>query len=184
MSRIGKCLVAHPNLTSDNWFYRTVIYIYEDNERVGTLGLCLNVPTTATVKAVLHSKGILYPEGTTQVHKGGPVNEHALFLLHTDEWSTGNTIQAGHGYLISSHEQMLEKIAMGDEPAYWRMVAGLCGWTPGQLDAELRGEPPYTSEHSWLICDATDELLFLYDAEEQWQKAVEMSSSQLFDQYF
>lgn len=184
MSRVGQCLIAHPNLTSENWFHRTVIYIYEDSKNLGTLGLCLNVPTTATVKTVCHNKGILYPEGITQIHRGGPVNQHALFLLHTDEWGTGNTIDAGSTYSISSHENMLEKLAMGDQPAYWRLFAGLCAWQPGQLDAELQGQPPYTSENSWLTCQATDRLLFSVDSDEQWEMALENSSSELFDQYF
>ena len=183
MSYVGKCLVAHPNLPSTNWFHNTVIYIYQEHARLGTLGLCLNVPTTASVRALLNTKGIIYPEGISQVHKGGPVNEQAIFLLHSDEWESGNTISAGPGYRLSSDEKMLELLSNGYQPAYWRMFVGICGWGPGQLEAELKGTFPYTKENSWLVCNASDELLFGTDSEKQWTKALEISSSQMFDQY-
>ena len=44
-SRVGKLLIAHPNLPSDNWFNRTVIYVYNESPQQGTLGVTLNVPT-------------------------------------------------------------------------------------------------------------------------------------------
>lgn len=184
MSRVGQLLIAHPNVPEDNWFHQTVIYIHEDNDRIGSVGLTINVPTTATVKALLNAKGILYHEGVSQVFKGGPVNESAIILLHTDEWESHNTTTAGQGYRISSDDHMMEKISSGDAPAYWRMFVGLCGWAPGQLDMELQGIFPYTASNSWLTCRANDDILFLTEPEEVWEKSVEMASNQMFNSYF
>ena len=66
---------------------------------------------------------------------------------------------------------------------YWRPYVGLTAWEPGQLDAELNGRFPYTQAHSWLTCDATDELLFGVHGHDQWKAAVEFASTQMIDSW-
>lgn len=183
MSRAGQILIAHPNLPETNAFYRTVIYIYQDNA-LGTVGVVLNRSSAFTIKELCEDKGIEYAGSNRMLYFGGPVNKTALVLLHSDEWHSGNTVEAGAGLLASSDDQMLERIGMGDYPAYWRVFAGLSAWAPDQLNMELRGQFPYSPEYSWLTAQANDSIIFDYDGEKQWEKAVELASSQLFDQYF
>jgi putative transcriptional regulator len=182
-NRVGKLLVAHPNLPDDDWFRKTVIYIYSENEQ-GTLGVALNVETTTTTKKLCYDKGILYPSEHPRIYKGGPVVEQNILMLHSDEWSSRNTTHAGPRYRLSSDTVMLERLSMGDQPAYWRLLLGLCAWAPGQLDLELSGQFPYTAENSWLICDANDDIMFNYSGEEQWKAAVELCSHQMINQFF
>ena len=85
---------------------------------------------------------------------------------------------------VSSDNLMFEKLSMGDEPMYWRLFGGMCGWAPGQLDAEMKGEWPYRPENSWLIADATDTFIFSQEGDKQWQMAFELSGNQMFDQYW
>lgn len=183
-SRVGKLLIAHPNLPKDNWFYRTVIYVYNESPQQGTLGVTLNVPTTTSFKRLCYDKGVIYPSETPAVHKGGPVNETAIVMLHTDEWISKNTIPAGPAYNMSSDEVMFERLSMGDVPVYWRTFLGLTAWAPGQLEAELNGTFPYTAANSWLICDANDDILFNYNGEEQWKEALDLCSRQAIQNYF
>jgi putative AlgH/UPF0301 family transcriptional regulator len=183
-SRVGKLLIAHPNLPKDNWFCRTVVYIYNESPQQGTLGVTLNVPTTTPFKRLCYDKGVIYPSENPSVFKGGPVSEQSIVILHTDEWHSKNTIQAGPAYRLSSDEVMFERLSLGDTPVYWRPFLGLTAWAPGQLDAELTGTFPYTAANSWLICDATDDILFNYTGEEQWKAAVELCSHQMINQFF
>ena len=182
-SRVGKLLVAHPNLPENDWFRRTVIYIYNDNDQ-NTLGVALNVETSTSVKKLCYDKGIIYPSEYPSVYKGGPVQQNTVLMLHTSEWISQNTISAGPGYHLSSDSVMFERLSLGDQPAYWKMCLGLCAWAPGQLDAELSGKYPYDSSNSWLICDANDDIIFNHDGEEQWKAAVELSSYQMINQFF
>jgi putative AlgH/UPF0301 family transcriptional regulator len=76
---------------------------------------------------------------------------------------------------------MFQKLSMGDQPSYWRMFTGVASWAPGQLEAELEAQPPFRKEHSWLIAEPNDELLFENDSDTQWQAAVDLSAKQLFD---
>ena len=184
MSRVGKILIAHPNLPSSDWFHKTVIYIYTEKEEDGTLGLCLNMPSRTRLKDLCADKGIIYPEGYTYVNLGGPVSQSSVIMLHTDEWASANTIEGGPGYRLSSDLQMFESLSLGDQPAYWKVFSGLCAWGPNQLDMELAGKFPYDNKNSWLTATANDDILFNYDGEEQWEKAVELSSQQMIDSYF
>ena len=112
--RVGKLLIAHPNLPGDNWFHRTVIYIYNDSPQQGTLGITLNVPTNIPFKKLCYDKGIIYPSEYPVVHKGGPVSESSIVILHTDEWNSRNTIPAGPRYRLSSDTEMFSKKAVYD----------------------------------------------------------------------
>jgi len=183
-SRIGTLLISHPNLTSADWFYRSVIYIYADSEKDGTLGICFNKDSDFTLQQLCTDKGIIYPESYTRINQGGPVSQSSVIMFHTHEWFSSNTIEAGPGYCLSSDLMMFEKLALGDQPAYWKIFSGLCAWGPGQLDKELQGQFPYKPTNSWLTATASDSILFEYEGEEQWEKAVELSSQQMIDSYF
>jgi putative transcriptional regulator len=183
-NRVGKLLIAHPNLPEDNFFHKSVIYIYTESDELGTLGLVLNKSTGTTVRHVAQRRNVLFPYRKPEVYKGGPVSEHALILFHTAEWRGTNTTSAGPGYCLTSDNYMFERIAMGDQPAYWKMCLGLCGWKPGQLDMELAGQFPFDAANSWLTADANDHILFNLDGEKMWNEAVKLSSEQMFSTYF
>ena len=183
MNRIGKLLIAHPNVEKENIFARTVIYLYQDDPEQGSLGVILNKPSRFRISDVCAEKNIVFGDTTKRVYHGGPVNQQALVLLHSDDWQSANTANAGNNLCVSSDNTMLEKIATGNEPAYWRLFGGMCGWAPGQLDAELSGQWPYRPENSWLIAQANDELVYDYDGKAQWTNLVETSSQQMFDKY-
>jgi len=171
----GKLLVAHPSLT--DFFSRTVIFIYQDDPKQGTLGLILNKPTRIKVADIVNEKGLGYG-GTEYVYKGGPVNENAVFLLHEDNWYASNTFQIGNtGLAITSDQLMMEKLSIGDYPVGWRMCTGVAGWRPGQLQQEMN------SVYGWLTCDADCSIVFAKDGERQWNKALQICANQTIDQY-
>ena len=86
-------------------------------------------------------------------------------------------------YCVTSDKFMLEKMATGTPPVHWRMVSGVSGWGPGQLEAELEGSGPFV-EKSWLTLPATDSILFEYDGDRQWQKGIDLCSQQMIERYF
>ena len=142
----------------------------------------LNKPSSFPVNNIFRAKG--FESNVMQnIYKGGPVHERAVSLLHTSEWYSSNTTPAGN-YNITSDDLMIEKMSMGNMPVMWRMVSGICGWAPGQLHAEINGQQPFQPDKSWLTLHPTDSIMFEYDGEEQWQRAIEMSSTQMINQYF
>ena len=182
--KVGSILVAHPNMNPKNSFAQTVIYLYEDNSKMGTIGLVVNKPSRYTINDLCVQMKIgTYPYDH-KVYRGGPLAERNLLLLHTDEWSSTNTIPIGDGYAITSDTLMLEKLMQGNHPTWFRLCSGISSWAPGQLDMELKGQYPYTAENSWLTGKATDAVLFGESGEKQWQEALDLCSAQMIDKFF
>jgi putative transcriptional regulator len=182
MSRVGKLLVAHPNFPENSPFCKTVIYIYDDNEVSGTLGFVLNRPTVSLTD-LCEDNGIMFPDTEPRLHLGGPVQTSALSILHSDDWCSTNTGFAGKRLFVSSDNLMLNKIAAGNEPLYWRAFAGRSTWVPGQLDAEIAGSRPY-AKNTWILADADEDVLFNYNGDDQWIKAVDLCSQQTINHFF
>lgn len=179
MDLTGKLLVAHPSLKGA-LFSHSVLFIFEHSAN-GAQGFVLNKSIGYPVSDIFESNGLIIDTNDT-VYKGGPINERSLSLFHTGEWLSSNTYPVGD-YCVSSDKFMLEKMASGPAPVYWRMVSGISGWAPGQLEAEIEGQGPFT-EKSWLTLDPNDSIMFDYDGEEQWNKAIEMCSQQMINSFF
>ena len=179
----GTLLVAHPRLPLGNPFKETVIYVTQDNSNA-TIGLVLNVNSNTSVQKICNEKGILFTDGRPKIYKGGPINSTALMMLHSNEWSSEHTTEAGLSYSVSSDTFMFEKIGQGDYPLYYRIFAGITAWQPGQLNAEVKGAGPYTGTQSWLLVKPDDEIMFGSQGAEQYQQALNLCSQQTFDRYF
>ena len=179
-----KILISHPKCPSGTIFHKAVIYIYQHNEQNGTLGVILNKPSRFTVQDICADKKYPWAGPTPPVYHGGPVNSNALVMLHTDDWASTNTIRSSHNLMISSDNEMLLQLGQNNQPKNWRLFAGLSGWAPGQLEAELSGKWPYKPENSWLIATPTAELLLQTRYNVLWEHAFKISSSQMFAEYF
>lgn len=184
MSFQGKCLISHPNVPQNSVFHKSVIYIHQDDPNIGTLGLILNKMSGFTVSDVCAEKGITFGDINQKVFHGGPINEQALQLLHTNDFMSSNTQSAGKNLLVSSDNFMLQKLGAGNQPAWWRLFGGMAGWAPGQLNAELKGEWPYRPENSWLIADLNEDQIFGIAGEKQWLVAFEVCSKQTINSWF
>lgn len=184
MSYLNKILLAHPNLKYP-LFKHSVIFIYEESHR-GHCGVILNKPILdLCFNDVCESKGIIaYNNRDIKVRQGGPSAETAILTLHTEDWNSDNTHYVGHGLCISSDNQMINKIADGNEPYNWRIFTGICTWAPNQLEKEINGEEPYRPEQGWQVLEYDPELIFSWDEYEQWERGVEIASSQMLQQYF
>ena len=176
----GKILVAHPELRGP-MFQRSVIFVMEHSPDRGAQGLILNKTIGYPVEQIFSNNGLTI-DSRDVVHKGGPLNERSISLFHTGEWVSSNTYPVGN-YCVSSDKFMLEKMATGPAPVYWRMVSGVSGWAPGQLEAEIEGKGPMM-EKSWLTLPPNDSILFEYDGEEQWQRCLELATKQMVNYYF
>ena len=170
-------------MRSDSTFDRSVVYLYEESPQ-HVAGLVINKPTRTKLQKIFQVKGFKTINISDLVYSGGPVNQGALVLLHTDEWQSKNTAEAGRGYRISSDDLMLEKLSQGNAPIHWRMMSGFSAWAPNQLNMEINGVFPYKLENRWLTCKANDSIIFEYDGEEQWQKCLSLATKQMVDNYF
>ena len=173
----GKLLVAKPHTMRDPRFQKSVVYVYEQQDQV-IIGLCLNKHTNMSVADIHSMRGTINSGAVDKLYRGGPVSEQSLLLLHTDDWSSTNTIQATHGNCVSSDELMLDKLASNNLPKCFRLFSGMSTWVLPQLHEEIY------RQKAWLVVDPSKEIFFNFDGEEQWNKAIELASTRMLETYF
>jgi putative transcriptional regulator len=175
MNLTGKLLIAPPNVRGNFW-QKTVIFVTEDHAR-GSMGVVLNKQSKMTIREFAEQCNVdIDIEGF--VYVGGPVNVKALTLLHSSEWKTNNTMQVNDQFSISSSQELLQRLAMGDHPKHWRLLVGLCAWAPDQLSNEIKGTPPYNHDFSWLTATPNYTSVFGLDTQDQWTQSIEQSGTE------
>lgn len=181
MDYTGKILVAPP-LNDDEFFEKSVVFIYDQNSR-STTGVITNKPSNKTLKELCHFNDLKY-SGREKIYIGGPVNPSALIMLHTTDWTCSNTIEIHDNWRVSSDQSMLPRLAAGDKPKFWRLFLGMCGWTAGQLEGEITGNPPWSRSSSWLVGSPTTDLLFFKHPDKVWSMAISSCGQEMVDSFF
>lgn len=170
----GYLLISPPGIP-DRRFANTVIYI-SSHTPAGAWGMALNRPIDhVSVREVMDK--LNYPVGLEGVvHAGGPVDHTIVHFLHSNDVMTGNTIMDERGICTSGDTDFIQLLLNGHKPEKCRVFLGACTWAPGQLENELFGEKPYSTEHSWLIAPPIPSVVFEFDGLEQWHAAVDLAA--------
>jgi putative transcriptional regulator len=172
MNLIGNLLIAPPAVKGNFW-YKTVIMITE-HHAAGSVGLVLNKRSQMSIPEFGEQLGFQI-DVPGFVYLGGPVNVKSLSFLHSNEWVSKNTHRINDKFSISSADDILPRLAMGDRPQQWRLFLGMCGWAQGQLHGEIKGMPPWNQQHSWCLATADEELVYGSDNKDQWCNALDRS---------
>jgi putative transcriptional regulator len=164
-SLAGQLLVATPDLHDPN-FDHTVIYMVRHDAN-GAMGLVVNDPIRDVPLATVFEQAGLDPAGvagTIHLHAGGPVQRTRVFVLHTDDYATPDTLRVGGGLAVTSHVDILRAVAAGTGPRRALFVVGYAGWGPGQLDAEL-------SAGAWVHATSDEGIVFDQADQTKWHRA-------------
>ena len=175
MNLAGNLLIAPPAVKGNFW-YKTVVMVTEHHAQ-GTVGLVLNKRSNVSLKEFGEQVGYRL-DIPGFVYMGGPVNTKNLCFLHSNEWACNNTLRVTNEFSLSSSEDILPRLSLGDCPIYWRLFLGLCGWAPGQLQGELNGDPPWNRAHSWCTSSTDFDLVFGSDNKDQWCSALDRSAQE------
>lgn len=172
MDIVGNLLIAPPAVKNNFW-HKTVILVTEHHAH-GSVGLVLNKRSQMSIPEFSNQLGydIALPGF---IYVGGPVSPKNLSFLHSNDWHCSNTMRINDDLFVSSSLDMLPRMAAGDTPEYWRICLGLCGWGPGQLDAEIQGTPPWKHANSWCVANSSLDLIFGNDHTDQWCSALDRS---------
>ncbi|HTH49143.1 MAG TPA: YqgE/AlgH family protein [Candidatus Limnocylindria bacterium] len=147
-----------------SYFNRTVVLICEHTSE-GALGLVLNRPSEAKLGEIIDRQLPESISGCT-LFGGGPVQPSALTFLHSDEYLPASNVLDN---LVMSHD-LDELIDLGQSwspTKQLRVFAGYAGWSPGQLDNEMRRE-------SWLTHPASVDLVFRTPPESLWRHVISL----------
>ena len=169
----GQLLVATQQMP-DPTFGQTVIYMVEHNDK-GALGLVLNRPLGTASVASLYDRMGLDSEGVSgevKVHSGGPVEPGTVFILHEDSYRSDETAPLAEGLAITTHPNILAKIADGSGPSAYLFALGYAGWAPGQLEQEIGNQ-------DWVAVELNHEILFDPDDQSKWDRAIALYAIEL-----
>jgi len=162
----GKCLVAMPGM-SDPRFVRSVIYLCAHTAE-GAMGLVINraIPDFSFPE-LLDQLSISSTPLCDQivVQFGGPVESQRGFVLHTADYVHDGTLVVDDSVALTATLEVLRDIAGGTGPRHTLMALGYAGWSPGQLDDELR-------RNVWLTVDSDEELVFAGDLDGKYERAL------------
>lgn len=173
----GKLLVARPHVMRDPNFAESVVYLYEQRDNI-IIGLCLNKPTTMSIATLQEMRGRYNSGALGFLHKGGPVSEQSLLLLHTDDWNSQNTLPIGNNLCISSDELMLDKISEGNTPTGYRLMSGMSTWSVKQLENEIH------THNAWLVVEPSESIFFNDDSDAQWKEGIKLASTRMVESLF
>jgi putative transcriptional regulator len=141
-----------------SFFQRTVVLVCR-HDKDGAFGLVLNRDTGNRVGEMIVAN---LPETLRQspLFLGGPVQPNALSFLHTDQYIPDADVLPN----LSLGHSLDELIEIGDSFSPTKKVklfAGYAGWSPGQLESELKSR-------AWQTFPASLELVFETPPDQLW----------------
>ncbi|MFA6923791.1 MAG: YqgE/AlgH family protein [Bacteroidales bacterium] len=157
----GRLLLSEPFL-NDFFFKRSVILLAEHNEE-GSYGLIINKPANVKIKEILPD----FPEFDASVYIGGPVKTDSLFFIHTLGSQIANSELIVEGIYWGGNFDDLKKLISDNNilPTEIKFFIGYSGWTPKQLEKELK-------ENSWVITDSDKTQIMKTDNSDLWNNVV------------
>lgn len=165
----GRFLVASRNM-KDPRFSETVILLIEYSSQ-GAAGLIINRPTEVKLSSALPNMEKL-KDVEDILYFGGPVNPFQMTMLIKSGYTQR---EAGHVfddiYYSGSPavlQQLLENPGKGDK---FNIYLGYAGWTPRQLDSEVR-------RGDWHIMSTDTESIFDKDHTKLWKKLISRVTSE------
>lgn len=179
---LGDLLVAPPTMQDPRFKKSVVILLHHDDD--GSLGLCMNKPTSYCLDKISEQLGI-FPQIQFPLFWGGPVSPGTIWMLHSAEWSSKRTLSISAQWSMTSNEDMFHKVAEGDLPKYFRFFHGFCSWQSSQLEKEILGDEPWHPKSSWLIVNQPCAIELLEsDLDSTWEEYISKSSQQAVDTWF
>jgi putative transcriptional regulator len=153
----GRLLVSHPQLRDDH-FRETVVLLHTHDTEEGALGVIVNRPL-GRVFGRIDFTAELKPLDDVPLFEGGPVATNRL---------------AFGGWFFPAQGSPEVRFGLGQEEAAqlakdgrFRLSAyiGYAGWSPGQLENELK-------MNAWVVCPF-DALCVDFEGVELWKKLLE-----------
>lgn len=170
----GQFLVAMPGMT-DSRFAKAVIYMCAHTSE-GSMGLILNhrapqlhLPDLLVqLDIVPDPSAIMLKAGAEPINvlRGGPVDTGRGFVLHsTDFYTETSTVPVAEGLNLTTTVDILRAIARGEGPQRAILALGYAGWSPGQLENEIKA-------NAWLSCEPDTDLIFDAAVETKYERVL------------
>ncbi len=163
----GKLLIALPGM-SDPRFEKSVIYMCAHSVE-GAMGIIVNKPVTGLSFLDLLRRLELDVTPRTPncpVLYGGPVETGRGFVLHSGDYENADaTLPVSEDVSLTATLDILRAMGEGRGPQNAIFALGYAGWSPGQIEDEIRS-------NGWIHCDSDSSLLFSTNLDAKWATAL------------
>ena len=151
-----------------SFFQRTVVLICQ-HDAEGAFGLVLNRPTSSKAGDMIVAD---LPEAlkSCPLFHGGPVQSSALSYLLSDAFVPDANVMPNLS-LGHSLDSLVELGESFSPTRKLKLFAGYAGWSPGQLEDEMKRK-------AWLTHPASLELVFDTDPDHLWKKILDQKGWQ------
>ena len=162
----GHFLIAMPGMADPN-FAGPVVCICEHSAS-GCVGLIINsVYPSLFGRHIFDELQIDYTPNTGEIpiHFGGPVHMDEIFILHGQPLKWDASLEITPNLAMSNTRDVLEAIAIGKGPEAFIITLGCSGWSPNQVEMELK-------ENVWLSHPLSEKIIFHSPVEKKWEEAM------------
>lgn len=151
-------LLSEPFL-NDPYFKRTVILLCEHNEE-GSFGFVLNNYIDVELEQIMENM----PNFGGKISIGGPVRNSNLYYIHTLGDQIEDSLEILPGVFMGGNfETLRKKLFSGEvDKNQVRFFVGYSGWSPDQLQAEIKA-------NSWFVTNVDRETVMDTDIEDLWK---------------
>ena len=165
---------------ADSRFTQSVVVL--THHRDTSLGFCINKPVKHSLREIVSELDIDISFDPT-VFWGGPVNQSTVWMLHDNSWAHPASIAIDEHWNMLSHITMFDNFSDGYKPEYFKIIMGCSSWAPEQLESEMRGDLPWSQNHSWLILRSPPlSLLTEIDSVDLWKVSTDLCLKQSVSQ--
>ncbi len=164
----NQLLIAMPNLRDPN-FERGVALLCQHGED-GAMGIMVNRLSDfrlGDVLAQMNLRSDLPDVIDAPVLIGGPVQPERGFVLHTPRGGWDSSFHISDSISVTTSRDILEAMACGKGPEHAIVALGYSGWSPGQIEHELR-------ENTWLTAPVDHAILFTTPLTDRWQASASL----------
>lgn len=169
----GQLLVAMPDMTDERFVESVILLVGHGNE--GAMGLVVNHELANLRFAdILDELDLGDPDAVIRlpdtirqraVMRGGPVEKGRGFVLHSNDYKSGNTYPVTGGISLTATLDILKAMAFGPAPKSSLFVLGCCAWSAGQLEGEI-------ADNGWLTVPVSGDLVFRTPVEDRYEAAL------------
>lgn len=162
----GKFLVAMPGM-DDPRFEDTILYIC-GHDASGAMGLIVNkLVESISFKGLMEQLEIEVANKIPHipVYFGGPIEMGRGFVLHSNDYVHDSSVSITDDVILTATVDILKDMAMQRGPKYSILALGYSGWSPGQLENEIK-------RNGWLEINGDVDILFKTEIEVKRSKAL------------
>ncbi len=158
----GQILIAEPFMLDPN-FKRSVVMVCENNEKEGVVGFVLNKAMDVTVNSVMRN----FPEFDSKCYFGGPVATDTIHYIHDVGDILEESIPIMENLYWGGNFEQLQLLIEQELilPRNIKFFIGYTGWSPGQLESELK-------MGSWIVSEMDFNYAFYKNPRRLWKNSL------------